>query len=181
VSPTFHGRDVFAPAAAVLAGRIGAYDERAGEIRDYARGSFGARVALRGALPWGARPAGEGRVVHIDRFGNLISDLPLHEAGEAIAIGGRTFTLQRAYEDVAPGARVEPPCEYFRAGCGGCQWQHVARAAQLAAKQAIVANALRKLPCAIEPIAAPAPPYGWRRRARFHVAGGKLGLYREGT
>lgn len=78
--------------------------------------------------------------------------------------------------------RVAPPCEYFVAGCGGCAWQHVARPAQLAAKQAIVVGALRKLDgLAIEPIADPAPPYGWRRRARFHVAGGKVGLYIEGT
>ena len=78
----------------------------------------------------------------------------------------------------ASPARVAPPCEHFVQGCGGCQWQHVARAAQLEAKQALVANALRHLPGLVfEPIADPAPPYGWRRRARFHVAGGKVGLY----
>jgi 23S rRNA (uracil1939-C5)-methyltransferase len=77
--------------------------------------------------------------------------------------------------------RVDPPCPHFKAGCGGCAWQHVARPAQLAAKQQLVANALRKLSVAIEPISDPCPPYGWRRRARFHVAGGKIGLYRENT
>ena len=53
--------------------------------------------------------------------------------------------------------------------------------AQLAAKQAIVTGALRKLGVAVEPIADPCPPYGWRRRARFHVAGGKRRPLREGT
>jgi 23S rRNA (uracil1939-C5)-methyltransferase len=77
--------------------------------------------------------------------------------------------------------RIVPPCPHFVAGCGGCSWQHVARPAQLAAKQQLVANALRKLDVAVEPIADPCSPYGWRRRARFHVVGGKLGLYREGT
>ena len=78
----------------------------------------------------------------------------------------------------ASPARVDPPCPAFAAGCGGCQWLHVARAEQLAAKQAIVAGALRKLPgLAIEPIADPCPPLGWRRRARFHVQRGRLGLY----
>jgi 23S rRNA (uracil1939-C5)-methyltransferase len=79
---------------------------------------------------------------------------------------------------VASGSRVVPRCEYFLAGCGGCQWQHVARDAQLAAKQAIVVNALRNIAgLEIESIAAPAPELGWRRRARFHVLGGKVGLY----
>jgi len=74
--------------------------------------------------------------------------------------------------------RVEPACRHFAPGCGGCQWQHVARAEQLAAKQAIVAGALRKLAgVVVHPIAAPAPALGWRRRARFHVAGGRAGLY----
>lgn len=77
--------------------------------------------------------------------------------------------------------RVAPPCPHFLAGCGGCAWQHVASPAQLAAKQAIVAGALRRLAVAIHPIAAPAPPLGWRRRARFHVERGRVGLYAEGT
>jgi 23S rRNA (uracil1939-C5)-methyltransferase len=73
--------------------------------------------------------------------------------------------------------RVSPPCPHFIEGCGGCQWQHITREAQLAAKQAIVEGALRKVDVKIEPIADPAPPYGWRRRARFHVEGGVQGLY----
>jgi tRNA/tmRNA/rRNA uracil-C5-methylase (TrmA/RlmC/RlmD family) len=78
--------------------------------------------------------------------------------------------------------RVEPPCPHFLAGCGGCQWQHIARPAQLAAKQAIVEGALRKLPgLVIEKIADAAPAYGWRRRARFHVVGGEVGLFAYGS
>jgi 23S rRNA (uracil1939-C5)-methyltransferase len=77
--------------------------------------------------------------------------------------------------------RVEPPCPHFIEGCGGCQWQHIKREAQLAAKQAIVEGALRKLGIGIDPIADPAPPYGWRRRARFHVEGGIQGLYALNT
>lgn len=80
--------------------------------------------------------------------------------------------------------RVEPPCPSFEAGCGGCQWQMASRRAQLAAKQDIVANALRRVvdqPDRIHPIIAPAPDLGWRRRARFHVERGRIGLYRRGT
>jgi 23S rRNA (uracil1939-C5)-methyltransferase len=94
----------------------------------------------------------------------------------------KSFARGELVEVVTPSPdRIPPPCPYFVAGCGGCAWQHVARPAQLAAKQQLVANALRKLDVTIEPIADPCPPYGWRRRARFHVAGGKIGLYRENT
>jgi S-adenosylmethionine hydrolase len=89
-SPTFHGRDLFAPVAAALA---------RGEPPD----ALGFPRQLRGTLPWGPRPAGEGRVVHIDNFGNLISDLPRAEAGNAVAIAGRRLNIVRTYENAAPG------------------------------------------------------------------------------
>jgi S-adenosyl-L-methionine hydrolase (adenosine-forming) len=90
VSATFHGRDVFATVAAALAG-------------DVDPTTIGGHVTLEGTLPWGPRPAGEGRVVHVDHFGNLVTDLPAGEAGPAIAIAGRRLALVRTYEDVAPG------------------------------------------------------------------------------
>ncbi|MEJ7597151.1 MAG: TRAM domain-containing protein, partial [Kofleriaceae bacterium] len=90
-----------------------------------------------------------------------------------------SFARGALAEILTPAAsRVLPPCKHFLEGCGGCAWQHVARAEQLLAKQTIVAGALRKLEgLVVHDIADPAPPYGWRRRARFHVAGGKLGLF----
>jgi len=93
VAPTFHGRDVFAPAAAKLA---------------QARLDLGelARVELAGELPWGVRRAGEGRVVHVDHYGNLVTDLPRAEAGGAVAIAGRRLAIARTYEDVARGELV---------------------------------------------------------------------------
>jgi len=94
-----------------------------------------------------------------------------------------SFARGEIAELVAPGAaRVEPPCPHFARRCGGCQWQHVARAEQLAAKQAIVAGALRKLAgVRVHPIADPAPALGWRRRARFHIERGRAGLYELGS
>src|SRR6185312_17105487 len=57
-----------------------------------------------------------------------------------------SFARGTLVEVVKPSAdRVAPPCPHFVAGCGGCTWQHVARPAQLIAKQAIVEGALRKL------------------------------------
>jgi len=89
VSPTFHGRDVFAHAAAAIA--------RGEDVLN-----AGPAAKLVGALPWGPREPGHGRIVHVDKFGNLISDLPAAEAGTSVTILGRTLPLLTTYEDVEP-------------------------------------------------------------------------------
>ncbi|MCL7971526.1 MAG: SAM-dependent chlorinase/fluorinase [marine benthic group bacterium] len=68
-SVTFHGRDVFAPAGAWLAG--GGAPARVGEAID--PGSL-VRLELPGPERLGA--AVRGQVAHIDRFGNLVTDIP---------------------------------------------------------------------------------------------------------
>jgi S-adenosylmethionine hydrolase len=90
VSRTFHGRDVFARTAAAIA---------SGEDPATA----GPPVALEGGLPWGPRERDAGRIVHIDRFGNLLTDLPGGEAGSAVAVAGSTLPVVGTYEDVASG------------------------------------------------------------------------------
>jgi 23S rRNA (uracil1939-C5)-methyltransferase len=72
------------------------------------------------------------------------------------------------------GVRTEAPCPYF-GRCGGCQWQHVTREAQLSAKQAIVERALGQK---ADAMVSPSGDYGYRWRARQHWEGGVLG-YRE--
>jgi hypothetical protein len=83
-SPTFHGRDLFAPAAARLAA--------------------GAPLAALGAHCRTSDFRGtKGRILHIDRFGNLITDL-VPRAGMSITVAGHTVgPLRRTYADVAPG------------------------------------------------------------------------------
>ncbi|MDX2087287.1 MAG: SAM-dependent chlorinase/fluorinase [Kofleriaceae bacterium] len=90
VSRTFHGRDVFATAAAALA--RGDDVTKAGDV-----------VKLVGVLPWGQRQRGEGRIVHIDHYGNLISDLPPSEAKLGVTIAGHTLAIAGTYEDVPSG------------------------------------------------------------------------------
>jgi len=99
-SATFHGRDVFAPVAAHLA-------------RGVALELLGPAVALDSLVsvelpPWRPVPGGaEGAVQAVDRFGNLISNVPgtvLSGVGAWTAsIAGRTVTGRGTYGDVPPG------------------------------------------------------------------------------
>ncbi len=87
-SRTFHGRDLLAPVAAWLAtGR-------------YGFSALGPRVPnpQLGTDPCSGAP----RVVHIDHYGNLITNLGPVE-GQALRIAGRTIPLHATYGDVAQG------------------------------------------------------------------------------
>ncbi len=87
VAATFHGRDLFAPAAARLA--LGDPPAAAGPP-----------VVLRGRLDL---PAGH-RVVHVDRFGNLVTNLAGVPPGGRFRIAGRVIAgLSETYESVATG------------------------------------------------------------------------------
>ncbi len=96
VSSTFHGRDVFAPAAAYLA--LGA-----------APGRFGDEVTDPVVLPWPASravPGGvAGEVVHVDRFGNLITSIRADDVpdGSVVVLAGRELGLVRAYPEIPAG------------------------------------------------------------------------------
>ena len=92
---TFHGRDVFAPAAARLA--LGGALDDLGEPAD---DPIVRRTPEARRLPDGGV---EGMVIAIDRFGNAITNLLTLGAG-AIEVDGRALPLRRVYEDVEPGA-----------------------------------------------------------------------------
>lgn len=82
VSRTFHGRDIFAPAAAHLA--TGWSAARLGKpIDDYIQPNF-ARPEPSGARTW------KGRVLKIDRFGNLITNF---RAADFPRLAGTRFAL----------------------------------------------------------------------------------------
>ena len=115
-----------------------------------------------------------------------VTFVPLTAPGDRVQIRivkqTKSFARGEVEAVVTPSPeRVAPPCPAFVAGCGGCQWQHVALPAQHSAKHAIVVNALRKVIANVDPIVAPAPAYGWRRRARFHVDHNVIGLYRTAS
>jgi S-adenosylmethionine hydrolase len=84
VSSTFHGRDVFAPAAAHLANGV-APAEFGPEIRDAVKPDF-AKVTLReGVLV--------GEVLHVDNFGNIIININAKEVARIRGAGAVNVEL----------------------------------------------------------------------------------------
>ena len=101
ISPTFHGRDLFAPAAARLAG---------GEEP----GALGSEIEDPVRLDWPearVTPTGvEGVVLHVDRFGNLITNIPeglLSADVASVAVtGGREARFVTTYDEAPAGTLV---------------------------------------------------------------------------
>jgi len=93
-SPTFHGRDVFAPAAAQLA--LGASLETLGAVAD--------EPLIRRTPEATRRDDGgvQGEVITVDRFGNAVTNLLAMRGGE-VQVNGLSLSLRRAYADAAPG------------------------------------------------------------------------------
>jgi len=62
-----------------------------------------------------------------------------------ITTNKKDFARGNALEilDASPH-RVEAPCKFVSAGCGGCSWQHIAVSEHLSTKVAIVHEALRR-------------------------------------
>jgi tRNA/tmRNA/rRNA uracil-C5-methylase (TrmA/RlmC/RlmD family) len=96
--------------------------------------------------------------------------------------GGGSFCRADAVAVLAASPeRVPAPCSWARAGgCGGCDLQHVAPAAQRSLKADVLAEQLRRL-AGIElrvPVEElPGGALGWRRRVRLAVDGaGRAGL-----
>lgn len=79
--------------------------------------------------------------------------------------------------------RVAPPCPYF-GRCGGCQYQHLAYAAQVRWKQRQVTELLGRLgglpPAVVRPMVACPVPYGYRNRlmvrSQMHRREGRLAV-----
>lgn len=100
-SATFHGRDIFAPVAAHVA--LGLQPEDLGPpVED----------PVRLAAPPAAGEAGclAGTVVHVDPFGNLVTDLTAGDLRELAAsgglrveAGGQVLEVHRTFSDVPPG------------------------------------------------------------------------------
>jgi S-adenosyl-L-methionine hydrolase (adenosine-forming) len=86
VSPTFHGRDLFAPVAGAVS--AGVEPEKLGqEITDYVRLEAPAvRATSAGAL--------EASVIHIDRFGNCVTNITQADLTEGMLLRGARLIIK---------------------------------------------------------------------------------------
>jgi S-adenosyl-L-methionine hydrolase (adenosine-forming) len=99
-SATFHGRDLFAPAAAALA---------SGNSLDVLGTPITQPVRAPLPLPYQDRETLVGEVLYVDRFGTLISNVPSGavSSGTRIQVAGvDAGTLRRTFADAARGALV---------------------------------------------------------------------------
>ncbi|HEY1350805.1 MAG TPA: SAM-dependent chlorinase/fluorinase [Ktedonobacteraceae bacterium] len=105
VSTTFHGRDIFAPAGAHLAGSAGQVFMQLGPALDPA-------TLLRLSVPDVQRRGSriEARILHIDTFGNLITSIPLSMLPPFASAAHIEATLP------ATGARVDRRRRFFADG-----------------------------------------------------------------
>lgn len=104
LSDTFHGRDLFAPAAAHLLSGVKVKDVGPA-IQDFVDLDFGVPKKRKGGF--------EGVVITHDRFGNIVTNIPRSAVEKewsftdrlAVTIGGYEMTVPfvRAYGVVAPG------------------------------------------------------------------------------
>ena len=96
-APTFHGRDVFAPAAAALARGVPLESLGAPNERPVLRRTPEPRRLDDGRV--------SGEVIAVDRFGNAVTNF-VGARGGTVEVNGAALVVQRSYESVAPGAVV---------------------------------------------------------------------------
>lgn len=94
------------------------------------------------------------------------------------------YAHAEALEVLVPSPeRVEPRCPHFGPGrCGGCQWQHVDYAAQLALKRDTVADQLQRIGKFEQPVVLPmlSSPHPWAYRAHMTfslTSDGQMGFW----
>ncbi len=115
--------------------------------------------------------------------------VPYGLPGEVVAVElveeKKRFDRGRIVEIVEPSPeRIQPRCAHF-GECGGCHYQHMSYASQLAAKQAILADQLTRIAGVTDPPIeeiVPSPSFwNYRNTIQFHLDNeGRLGYQRWG-
>ena len=99
-SSTFHGRDLFAPTAGALA---------TGQLTPAEIGPVHTPITIEAEPPRSDPDGLHGRITHVDRFGNAVSNIKAaHLSGEPtsgcrVRVGSRDLPLVRTYGEVETG------------------------------------------------------------------------------
>jgi len=97
-APTFHGRDVFGPAAArIVAGR---------PLTELGPASTASVARLEDAWAKKVGEAWRAQVLHCDHFGNVISNLPLRALARMTAVNGARVRTVETYDEAQAGELV---------------------------------------------------------------------------
>ena len=91
VSTTFHGRDIFAPVAAALSNSVDPT-------------SLGTRIFDVVRLSISSEP----HIIHIDRFGNLITNIDSLEDGMSLVVSGKKISVRKEFFGEDRGKTGEP-------------------------------------------------------------------------
>jgi len=104
VSNTFHGRDIFSPAAAYISKGVRA-QEIGRQLKNYFEPSFSSASIKDGFI--------ECEVLHVDSFGNVVTNVRPDDLfaidvrkGSSLRLGKRRFSFFQTYSDVAKGSLV---------------------------------------------------------------------------
>src|ERR1700694_5472183 len=121
---------------------------------------------------------------------SLRGGYPVQPSRPKLRTRRKVFWRAQATAVLEPAAtRVDPPCQYFKAGCGGCQLQYLAYPEQLAQKRQVLHRQLERshleFPIDRIDVLPMDDPWRYRLRGEFHVlrraGAGRLGLLRNHT
>ena len=121
----------------------------------------------------------DGRVVFVD--GALPGERVIVEITEE----RRDFARAHVIATLRPSTdRIQPPCRFVAAGCGGCGWQHIAAGAQRVFKAAIVKEALTRIGGLVDPDVTDGPDLpttGYRTTVRVAVVDGRAAFRKSAS
>jgi S-adenosylmethionine hydrolase len=97
-SPTFHGRDLFAPVAARLAAGV--------PLASQGKPGLTEPIKLPDAWAGKVGEAWRAQALHCDRFGNVVSNLPIRALARLKAVNGLRVRTVETYADAQPNELV---------------------------------------------------------------------------
>lgn len=125
----------------------------------------------------------------VGRADGVVFFVPFAAPGDKVRVAieafKKTYATARIIDIIERSPhRREPPCKVFYE-CGGCQWQHINYAEQVAAKESIVRHALARIgredQVEIRKIIPSPSEWNYRNRAQFRTIDRKVGFFKRNS